>query len=625
MSSFRLPYTSITHKIGDTWDRIGKYKLNAGDWTATSVAKTIKGVSVQTFACTVTALVGDVDGYTHSVRTFASALDTTAWPVGILVADIVFEHTPLGGAEIVRSSSAFAIDSVEFMPAIASSTDSLPTNLYPIISGPQGISAYDVAVDNGYVGTEAQWLSSLIGPIGPAWPSAEVQAAAEAARDVAILKAADADTFSVSAEIAATEALAREIAAAAHQVAASASADVAEASALYASPKIGEIKQFASNPGAGWLQCDGKSYLRTAYPDLSLLMNDGISSTVVTTDNISAPSIFSTGYIASNGDIIVKNTGNSPDCWKSTDEGVTWTRLPGFLTSTSWSTNFASNGTSLYVAVGTKGNSHFSTDGGQSFTPSATPISNPLNYNVGNVVFDGTKFVCYSYTVDGQLATSGKFVAYSSDGSNWTTVLLPAAAQLLDWHAIFTTYASNDVAVWSINHTFELYNTTIYGPYIFAHSEIPPSRGLTNNSVYKVPGTPKTIALGDGLQVGLSNDGYAFRRYFPVSNKYNGAFVGHIGSYIVCVSYSEAAAWVSFDLGDTMNLSESVLPYPTSVVSGYTGYGAVCGDNYMLYSFYNGTENVYKLIKMKIDTTKFIVPIVTNDSSGISSYIYAGA
>ena len=39
-------------------------------------------------------------------------------------------------------------------------------------TGAQGKSAYQVAVDNGYVGTEAQWLASLVGPQGPAGASA---------------------------------------------------------------------------------------------------------------------------------------------------------------------------------------------------------------------------------------------------------------------------------------------------------------------------------------------------------------------------------------------------------------------------------------------------------------------
>lgn len=36
--------------------------------------------------------------------------------------------------------------------------------------GPEGPSAYDVAVANGFVGTESEWLASLVGPEGPQGP-----------------------------------------------------------------------------------------------------------------------------------------------------------------------------------------------------------------------------------------------------------------------------------------------------------------------------------------------------------------------------------------------------------------------------------------------------------------------
>lgn len=36
--------------------------------------------------------------------------------------------------------------------------------------GPEGPSAYDVAVANGFVGTESEWLTSLVGPQGPQGP-----------------------------------------------------------------------------------------------------------------------------------------------------------------------------------------------------------------------------------------------------------------------------------------------------------------------------------------------------------------------------------------------------------------------------------------------------------------------
>lgn len=40
----------------------------------------------------------------------------------------------------------------------------------PGINGINGDSAYQVAVNNGYIGTEEQWLASLIGPTGPTGP-----------------------------------------------------------------------------------------------------------------------------------------------------------------------------------------------------------------------------------------------------------------------------------------------------------------------------------------------------------------------------------------------------------------------------------------------------------------------
>lgn len=41
-------------------------------------------------------------------------------------------------------------------------------------AGADGASAYEVAVANGFVGTEAAWLASLEGPVGPAGPQGEV-------------------------------------------------------------------------------------------------------------------------------------------------------------------------------------------------------------------------------------------------------------------------------------------------------------------------------------------------------------------------------------------------------------------------------------------------------------------
>jgi len=39
--------------------------------------------------------------------------------------------------------------------------------------GPDGLSAYEVALENGFKGTPSQWLASLVGPAGPQGPQGE--------------------------------------------------------------------------------------------------------------------------------------------------------------------------------------------------------------------------------------------------------------------------------------------------------------------------------------------------------------------------------------------------------------------------------------------------------------------
>lgn len=39
------------------------------------------------------------------------------------------------------------------------------------VPGPAGDSAYQVAVNNGFVGTQSAWLASLVGPAGSAGPA----------------------------------------------------------------------------------------------------------------------------------------------------------------------------------------------------------------------------------------------------------------------------------------------------------------------------------------------------------------------------------------------------------------------------------------------------------------------
>ena len=49
----------------------------------------------------------------------------------------------------------FNVDDVSYIPV-------------PGPQGPEGKSAYEIAVEEGYIGTEEEWLASLVGPQGPA-------------------------------------------------------------------------------------------------------------------------------------------------------------------------------------------------------------------------------------------------------------------------------------------------------------------------------------------------------------------------------------------------------------------------------------------------------------------------
>jgi hypothetical protein len=56
-------------------------------------------------------------------------------------------------------------------------------NIEGNFSNPVGDSAYDVAVNNGFKGTEQEWLDSLIGPPGPQGPKGDTGATGPAGKD----------------------------------------------------------------------------------------------------------------------------------------------------------------------------------------------------------------------------------------------------------------------------------------------------------------------------------------------------------------------------------------------------------------------------------------------------------
>jgi hypothetical protein len=85
-----------------------------------------------------------------------------------------FEVINLGGGVICVQENAPSVVQV-FDTGIKGNKGDAGTNGTNGINGTDGLSAYEVAVENGFVGNEAAWLASLVGAAGTdATPSAGI-------------------------------------------------------------------------------------------------------------------------------------------------------------------------------------------------------------------------------------------------------------------------------------------------------------------------------------------------------------------------------------------------------------------------------------------------------------------
>lgn len=124
---------------------------------------------------TTTAIVDgsgniSVSLYSGSYRIFSSVSATSSTP----------ERTILTALTIPDQSSAILSEIIEQNPTITptlvaqtltyrNETEALyEATQQAIADDVRGASAYEVATDNGFVGTEAEWLASLVGPQGEA-------------------------------------------------------------------------------------------------------------------------------------------------------------------------------------------------------------------------------------------------------------------------------------------------------------------------------------------------------------------------------------------------------------------------------------------------------------------------
>lgn len=133
----------IFEPLPERWtDRAGNQILLGGG----KVTLDENGHFSETLVCTDAADVFPEEGRLWRIRQF----------IGGTWVSNAFELPVGSGALDISDMASVEIDGVEYVPVPGPAGN----------AGPEGPSAYEVAVANGFVGTEAQWLASLEGPQG---------------------------------------------------------------------------------------------------------------------------------------------------------------------------------------------------------------------------------------------------------------------------------------------------------------------------------------------------------------------------------------------------------------------------------------------------------------------------
>lgn len=91
----------------------------------------------------------------------------TSEATGVVVIDDPVVPVQISVEDVSTSLLDNAIDAAILAADRAENAAEAAEHMVDIHTGPEGKSAYEVAVENGYQGTETEWLASLVGPQGP--------------------------------------------------------------------------------------------------------------------------------------------------------------------------------------------------------------------------------------------------------------------------------------------------------------------------------------------------------------------------------------------------------------------------------------------------------------------------
>ena len=413
-------------------------------------------------------------------------------------------------------------------------------------------------------------------------------------------------------------------------------------------PRVGEVREFASNPGAGWLPCDGSSYVRADYPVLESVMPDAyVASRLVmaTYPILSDDSCFFDSGAGKHRAIAASSSGTTVHL--ESIDGLTWAVHPNPLpiSITRWDNAvFGQTLSGVYYLV--KAGSFYTTS---DLTTAWTNLSSTLStflttngdtspyaihaINVSNIIY---------LVVKRRNTTVTSKVYYSTDyGVSWnfktTSLSEPSGFLLAPFDGV-----QNDVFVISMSDTMPIQETYNFG------------------LVYPQTGDK----LGTVSKVATSSSDFYSPDYVTSMYLYGNAFTGDVIRSFNSYSYNTiqhkvglSKTWVepvttltnayvfsATEPGDVIyvayaDMSTVVLPpgdpdegagfinwkaQKISVAGGGAGYdlwpsGAVEINGNLLVN----TKDDF-VFNITLDASRFSVPALNDTPSG-KLYIYAGA
>jgi len=402
-------------------------------------------------------------------------------------------------------------------------------------------------------------------------------------------------------------------------------------------PVIGEVREFTTDPGAGWLLCDGASHLRIDYPQYETLRPVPawvLSADVAEDIGTEYDSDYLLGFFYTGQSLLAKDQNY---LYRSVDGGRTFS-LPYEVPGIPGDARFHKLPSGRLVLVNGPSFTYthtnralFSDDDGLTWTASTSTLEAIASVST---VANGRIVVLFKGTNRG---------AFSTDGDTWTQVTLAqvqnhdflTAADPALWPKYFYGWTLGDFTF--AEYLFNADNTNILRQPQFSYLQR--AAGYVPLVLIDTPdlGPNDTIAISGGSPevLHLGNSVYTLSTMLPAKGV--GGYGGRTdhGVFVTdCISYGRFTKFMwSYDSGLTWEYMEAPaqigrfandvsFTFDTSenYISAYQG-----GDSWMI-QFYSETDPdyYYGYFRVSHDATKFNAPGL-EAVGGIKPYVYVGA